>query len=99
MTASVNIPIAAFREVYDVSVVDRALNDLSPGASEGLKSTYEKMLKAGGMRLSVKPSGVLALDELYDELPNFAKVLDDIKKHIALCSSSNDPWNCRRCSC
>ena len=40
MTASVNIPIAAFREVYDVSVVDRALNDLSPGASEGLKSHY-----------------------------------------------------------
>ena len=91
MTASVSIPIAAFRNVYDVSVVDRALNNLSPGASEGLKSTYEKMLKAGGMRLSVKPSGVRALDKLYDELPNFAKVLDDIKKHIALCSSSNDP--------
>ena len=91
MTASVSIPIAAFKDVYDVSVVDRALNDLSPSASEVLKSTYEKMLKAGGTRLSVKPSGMLALDELYDELPNFVEVLDDIKKHIALCSSSNDP--------
>jgi ATP-dependent Lon protease len=91
MTASASIPIAAFKEVYDVSVVDRALNDLSPSASEALKSTYEKMLKAGGTRLSVKPSGVLAFDELYDDLPNFAEVLDDIKKHIALCSSSNDP--------
>ncbi|HZM48314.1 MAG TPA: AAA family ATPase [Burkholderiales bacterium] len=91
MTTSASIPIAAFKDVYDVSVVDRALSDLSPGASEALKSTYEKMLVAGGTRLSVKPSGVPVLDELYDELPNFAEVLDDIRKHIALCSSSNDP--------
>lgn len=91
MTASASIPIAAFKDVYDVSAVDRALNELSPGASEGLKSTYEKMLKAGGTRFAVKPSGVQALDELYDELPNFAEVLNDIKKHIALCASSSDP--------
>jgi ATP-dependent Lon protease len=91
MTTSASIPIAAFKDVYDVSVVDRALSDLSPGASEALKATYEKMLMAGGARLSVKPSGVPALDDLYDELPNFAEVLDDIRKHIALCSSSNDP--------
>src|SRR4249920_697131 len=91
MTEAMSLPIAGFKEVYDVVAVDRALQDLSPGASEGLKSTYEKMLKAGGTRFSVKPSGVLALDELYDELPNFAEVLNDIKKHIALCSSSNDP--------
>jgi len=91
MTASLSIPVAAFKDVYDVSVVDRALNDLSPSASEVLRSLYEKMLKAGGARLSVKPSGVPVLDELYDEVPNFAEVLDDIKKHIALCSSSNDP--------
>jgi ATP-dependent Lon protease len=91
MTGSACIPIAAFKEIYDVSVVERALNELSPAASEGLKSTYETMLKAGGARLSVKPSGVGALDELYDELPNFAEVLDDIVTHVALCSSSNDP--------
>src|SRR5437773_9133653 len=30
------------------------------------------------------------METLYDELPNFAKVLDDVKKHIALCASSND---------
>jgi ATP-dependent Lon protease len=87
----VSIPIAGFKDIYDVSAVDRALNDLSPGASEALKSTYEKMLKAGGTRFSVKPTDVQALDELYRELPNFAEVLDDIKKHIALVSSSNDP--------
>jgi ATP-dependent Lon protease len=30
------------------------------------------------------------MESLYDELPNFAEVLDDVKKHIALCASSND---------
>src|SRR3954469_5469252 len=87
---SVNIPIAGFKDVYDVTEVDRALQELTPSASESLKSTYEKMIKAGGTRLTVKPSGIPAMDELYDELPNFAEVLDDIRKHIALCADSRD---------
>lgn len=91
MTAAFSIPIAGFIDVYDVSAVDRALQELPASASEGLKSTYEKMLKAGGTRLAVKPSGIPAMEALYDELPNFAGILDDIKKHIALCASSNDP--------
>jgi len=88
--ASASIPIAGFRDVYDVAEVDRALQELSPSANDALKSTYEKMIKAGGTRLSVKPSGIPAMESLYDDLPNFAEVLDDIKKHIALCASSND---------
>jgi len=88
---AMNIPIAGFQNVYDVAAVDRALQELPASASEALKSTYEKMLKAGGTRFTVKPSGIPAMDELYDELPNFAEVLDDIRKHIALCASSNDP--------
>jgi len=89
-TAAVNIPIAGFMDVYDVSVVDRALQELPASANEALKSTYEKMIKAGGTRLTVKPSGVPAMDDLYEELPNFAEVLDDVKKYIALCASSKD---------
>ena len=91
MTAAFNIPIAGFIDVYDIGAVDRALQELPASASEALKSTYEKMLKAGGTRLAVKPSGIPAMEDLYDELPNFAEILDDIKKHIALCASSNDP--------
>src|SRR5260370_34911821 len=48
------------------------------------------MNRGGGTRLTVKPSGIPAMESLYDELPNFAAVLDDVKKHIALCASSND---------
>ena len=91
MTAAINIPIAGFIDVYDVAAVDRALQELPASANEALKSTYEKMLKTGGTRLAVKLSGIPAMEELYDELPNFAEILDDIKKHIALCASSNDP--------
>lgn len=86
----VDIPIAGFKEIYDVESVDRALQELPPGASEALKSTYEKMLKAGGQRFSVKPAGIPAMTHLYEELPNFAEVLDDIKKQIALCADSDD---------
>src|SRR5204863_2235635 len=89
-TAAVNIPIGGFKDVYDVAEVDRALQELSASANDALKSTYEKMIKAGGTRLTVKPSGIPAMESLYDELPNFAEVLDDVKKHIALCASSND---------
>jgi len=90
MSAAVSIPIAGFKDVYDVSAVDRALQELPASANEALKSTYEKMLKAGGTRLTVKPSGIPAMEKLYEELPNFAEVLDDLKKHIALCASSRD---------
>jgi hypothetical protein len=62
MTASVSIPIAAFKDVYDVSAVDRALNDMSPGANEGLKSTYEKMLKAGA---KVRVTGSMSRHSAY----------------------------------
>jgi len=87
---AVNIPIGGFKDVYDVEAVDRALAELPAGANEALKTTYEKMLKAGGTRLTVKPAGVPAMAHLYDELPNFGEVLDDVKKQIALCASSSD---------
>jgi ATP-dependent Lon protease len=86
----VSIPIAGFKDVYDVDTVDRALAELTAGASDSLKVTYEKMIKAGGTRLTVKPAGVPAMEHLYDELPNFTEVLDDIRKQIALCATSTD---------
>ena len=91
MTAAMSIPIAGFKDVYDTAAVDRALQKLSAGANEALKATYEKMIEAGGARFTVKPSGIPAMETLYDELPNFSEVLDDIRKHVALCASSNDP--------
>ena len=83
------IPIAGMKQVYDVRKVDRALQEMS-SQNDALRDTYQKMLRAGGERFAVKPSGLPEMDELYDDMPNFAEVLDDIKRQLALCVDSRD---------
>lgn len=87
---SASISVAAFKQVYATRDVQSALGDLSEGANESLRSTYEKMLKAGGLRFSVKPSTLPEMDTLYEELPNFTEPLDDIRKQLALCTETDD---------
>ena len=84
------LPIAGFKDVYHVSNVDRALHELPPTANEALRTLYEKMLKLGGQRFTVKPSAMPVMDELFEELPNFSEVLEDIRKQLALCIDSSD---------
>jgi len=101
MTTSANLPatrpaisIAGFKNVYHVPRVEEALSglqDLGAGASDALKSTYVKMIKAGGQRFSIKPSALPDIDALVEELPNFEAPLEDIRRQLALCLSSDDP--------
>jgi ATP-dependent Lon protease len=90
MSANVTIPIAGFKDVYDVSAVEKALHELPNGANEALRAVYEKMVRLGGQRFTVKPSALPEMDALFDALPNFTEVLEDIRKHLALCIDSND---------
>ena len=90
MPAEVAIPIAGFKDVYDVGAVEKALQELSPTANEALRSLYEKMVRLGGQRFTVKPSALPEMERLFSELPNFTGVLADIRKHLALCIDSND---------
>ncbi len=90
MSANVAIPIAGFKDVYDVGAVEKALQELPPSANEALRALYEKMMRLGGQRFTVKPSALPAMERLFDELPNFSEVLADIRKHLALCVDSND---------
>lgn len=90
MTASVAIPIAGFKDVYDVPAVEKALQELPPSANEALRALYDKMLRMGGQRFTVKPSTMPPLDDLIGELPNFAAVLEDIRRQLALCIDSED---------
>jgi len=90
MSASVSIPIAGFKDVYDVAGVEKALHELPASANEALRAVYEKMLRLGGQRFTVKPSALPEMDALFEELPNFTGVLEDIRKHLALCIDSND---------
>ncbi|HYE70128.1 MAG TPA: AAA family ATPase [Aquabacterium sp.] len=84
------IPIANLRRVYRCEEVERRLTKLPPKEHESLRSTYERMLEKGAERFQVKPSGLPAMEHLYDELPNFHDALDDIRRQLALCQDSRD---------
>ena len=90
MSASMAIPIAGFKDVYDVPAVEKALQELPPSANDALRALYDKMLRVGGQRFTVKPSAMPPMDGLFDELPNFGQVLEDIRKQLALCMDSED---------
>jgi ATP-dependent Lon protease len=84
------IPIAHMRSVFRPSDVERRLDKLPPKDHESLRSTYERMLEKGPERFQVKPSGLPAMDHLYDEMPNFHEALDDLRRQLALCHDSRD---------
>jgi ATP-dependent Lon protease len=85
------IAIAGFKQVYSTGRVESALDELPPSASDSLRATYEKMLKAGGERFCVKPGAMPDFDALEQELPNFGAVLGDLRKQLALCLETEDP--------
>ncbi|MBC8058580.1 MAG: AAA family ATPase, partial [Rhizobiales bacterium] len=84
------IPIARMRSLYRVDDVGARLDKLPQKEHESLRSTYERMLEKGPERFQVKPSGLPVMEHLYDELPNFVEVLDDIRRQLALCEDSRD---------
>jgi ATP-dependent Lon protease len=84
------LPIANMRRVYRVGDVERRLTKLPPKEHESLRATYERMLEKGPERFQVKPSGLPVMDHLYEELPNFHEVLDDVKRQLVLCQDSQD---------
>jgi ATP-dependent Lon protease len=83
--------IAGFKQIYSTQAVESALDELSPGANDALRNTYEKMIRVGGERFSVKPGRMPDFDALEAELPNFAEVLVDLRKQLALCMETDDP--------
>lgn len=85
-----SIPIAKMRSLYRCDDVQRRLTKLPPKEHESLRATYERMLEKGPERFQVKPSGLPAMDHLYDEMPNFGDVLDGVKRQLALCEDSRD---------
>jgi ATP-dependent Lon protease len=86
----VALPIAHVRPVFHPGEVQKRLSRLPAREHDSLRSTYERMLEKGPERFQVKPSGVPAMEHLYDELPNFSEVLDDVRRQLALCQDSRD---------
>ena len=84
------LPVANVRSVFQTQEVERKLAKLPSREHENLRSTYERMLERGPERFQVKPSGVPEMSALYQALPNFSDVLDDVKRHVALSQDSRD---------
>lgn len=89
-SAQQRIPIAHLRHLYRLDEVEKRLGKLANREHESLRATYERMLEKGPERFQVKPSGLPAMEHLYDELPNFHEVLDDLRRQLALCTDSHD---------
>ena len=89
-SSSFHLPVATVRSVYQTHDVERKLAKLPERDHESLRTTYERMLERGPERFQVKPSGVPEMSSLYQGLPNFTAVLDDIKRHVALSQDSRD---------
>ncbi|HTQ78168.1 MAG TPA: AAA family ATPase [Burkholderiales bacterium] len=87
---SAPIPVAGFKDVYDVATVEKALQELPQSANDALRALYEKMLRLGGQRFAVKPSSLPEMGELFEDLPNFGEVLEHIRRQLALCVDSED---------
>lgn len=90
MNMPCHIPIAEYKTIYNVSDVDRAIENTCSKRNEILQSIYENMKKSGGMRFIVKPSSLNGLDDLYESSPNFSEVIDALKKHMALALDGNE---------
>ncbi len=84
------IPIASMRSVFRVGDVEKRLDKLPTREHENLRATYERMLEKGPERFQVKPSGLPAMEHLFDEMPNFHEVLCDVQRQLALCQDSRD---------
>ena len=86
------ITIAHTRPVYKLAEVQGAM-ERSHGRLPELDAFYERMLDSGGDRFVTKPSSTDAFDDLYEECPNFAEVLDDLSRYLGLALAGNSSVN------
>jgi ATP-dependent Lon protease len=89
--AGAPLTLAGMMPVYDVGEIDRRLSEEGTLCNDALRTMYGRMMRAGEMRYVVKPTTLSALDELYATCPNFAPVIDDIRKQLALAMSGDQP--------
>jgi ATP-dependent Lon protease len=86
-----SLPVASVRNVFNIREVQKKYDKLpNDRNNDSLRNTYERMLERGPQRFQVKPSGIPAMEHLYESLPNFADVLDDVKRNVALAQDSRD---------
>lgn len=84
------IALATSKKVYDSDVVRKAFDALGGAGSESLGKLYQSMMSKSPERFVVKPSRAADLAPLYASMPNFKEALDEVRRQVALASSSSD---------
>ncbi|HQQ69761.1 MAG TPA: AAA family ATPase, partial [Alicycliphilus sp.] len=91
---ALSLPVAQMRSVFHPAEVARKLARLAESGAqrdyEHLRTVYERMLERGPERFQVKPAGLPDMAGLYEQLPNFTEVLDDVRRQVALAQDSSD---------
>lgn len=78
------ITLARSHTIYSMQAVESAQEKARALKSPELEAFYGDMLEFGAERFVTIPSSTDALKPLYDACPNFADVLDDLTRYLAL---------------
>jgi len=78
------ITLARSHTIYSMQEVESAHEKARALKSAELEAFYEDMLELGAERFVTVPSSTEALTPLYETCPNFAEVLDDLTRYLAL---------------
>jgi ATP-dependent Lon protease len=73
-----------------VGDVEKRLDKLPQREHESLARHLRTHARKGRRALPGQALGLPAMEHLYDELPNFHDVLDDVRRQLALCHDSRD---------
>jgi len=87
------ITIARSHSIYDLDAVQTAQARARAQQSAELDALYDDMLELGAERFVTTPSSTEALTPLYDDCPNFAEVLDDLKRYLGLALAGGGSMN------
>jgi ATP-dependent Lon protease len=70
--------------------VEKRLDKLPPRTRKSARDLRTHAREGSGTFSRSSPGGLPAMEHLYDEMPNFNDVLDDVKRQLALCQDSRD---------
>lgn len=87
---ALSLPVAQMRSVFQSDGVQRKLSRLQYGSAASETGSLRAVYERGPERFQAKPSGVPGMAGLYEQLPDFTDVLDDVKRHVALAQDSRD---------
>lgn len=88
----VSVPmVGGFYDVFEPEQLTRAIAQAEGSTNAQLGRVLGRLRETGAQRYLIKPWSAQTLDWLYTACPNFAPVIDDLRRHLALAIDANQP--------